>query len=178
MSDQRIQVLLSIKGILMNINFLELSIKNGSILRAFAIIILAFTISCSNGSDADSDEIGSIEGVWTAVSCSDESGTIYYGVGDYSNLKISLTLNKDSTYTWVSEDTKESPKVTVVISGTYIYSDSSKILNVVGKTTAGPYTFGENKFYGVEALSNSKLIISENTRLVGVGKQFFTYKKK
>lgn len=140
-----------------------------------AIIILAFTISCSNESSVES--VASIEGTWNAVSCANDEGIKNYGTGDYANVQIKFTLNTSGSYIWITDNTKNPNSVPVVINGTYIYTESNKKLKVTGKSVAGPYSFEDNHLFTVESLSNTKLVISEDTDIIGIGKQTFTFKR-
>jgi hypothetical protein len=135
------------------------------------LLLITLTVACSQ--DAEEESTGSIEGTWNAVSCTNDGGTSNYGVANYANVAIRFTLKLDGTYTWITDNSKSTSSVPVVINGTYIYTSSTNKLKVTGKALVGSYSFNDNHLYTVEKLTNSKLIIAEETGISSIGKQTY-----
>lgn len=101
------------------------------------IFVVMLTIACSK--ETEEDSVGSIEGTWKALSCTDDGGTYNYGVGDFANAAIRFTLGLDGTYSWITDNSKSSSSIPVVINGTYIYTSSTNKLKVTGKAIVGSF---------------------------------------
>ena len=132
-------------------------------------------VSCSK--DKEVDTKGTIEGTWSAVSCSDDSGTKKYGFGDYANVRIRFTMNIDGTYSWITDNTSFSSSLPVIIKGTYIYTSTNNKLKVTGKATVGSFNYNDNHLYQIEKLTSSQLITTEETGINGIGKQTFQFSR-
>lgn len=139
------------------------------------LLVVMLTIACSK--EAEVDSVGSIEGTWKAVSCTNDGGTNNYGVGDFANVAIRFTLGLDGTYSWITDNSKSSSSLPVVLNGTYIYTSSTNKLKVTGKAIVGSFSYSNNHLYTVEKLTSSKLIITEETGINGIGKQTYVFSR-
>lgn len=139
------------------------------------MLVAVLTIACSKETEVDS--VGSIEGTWKAVSCTNDEGTNNYGVGDFVNVAIRFTLGLDGTYSWITDNSKSISSIPVVINGTYIYTSSTNKLKVTGKAIVGSFSYSNNHLYTVEKLTSSKLIITEETGINGIGKQTYVFSR-
>lgn len=122
--------------------------------------------------------MGNIEGTWNAVSCTNDGGTNNYGVGDFASVAIRFTLNLDGTYSWITDNSKSTSSLPVIINGTYIYTSSTNKLKITGKAIVGSFSFSDNHLFSVEKLNASKLIISDDTGINGIGEQTYMFSRE
>lgn len=139
-----------------------------SILLFVTLFAISFLSSCSK--DKDNEETtGPIYGVWNVESIKDDNGLIEYGKGAYANVSIKFTLTSSGTYSWITDNTSQGSTYPVNATGTYSYSEASNILKISGKMTVGPFTSNDNRLYSVIKLTATSLILTEDTKVEGVG---------
>ncbi len=139
------------------------------------ILLITMIVACSK--DQEVDTMGTIEGTWYATSCTNNGGIIQYGIGNYASVGIRFTLNLDGTYSWITDNSNFTSAIPVIIKGTYICTAATNKLKTTGTATAGNYSFNENHLFVIEKLNDSKLIITEETRISGIGIQTYEFSR-
>jgi len=143
--------------------------------RLLLILLISMSVACTK--DQGLDPVGTIEGTWNAISCTNNGGIIQYGIGNYASAGIRFTLNLDGTYSWITDNSNSTSSIPVIIKGTYIYTAATNKLKTTGKAIAGPYSFNDNHLFVIEKLTVSKLIIIEETGISGIGKQTYEFSR-
>lgn len=139
------------------------------------LFVISMIVSCSKNEELETP--GTIEGTWKAVSCTNDEGINNYGIGEFASVSIRFTLNIDGTYSWITDNTSSASSVPVTIKGTYVYTSANNKLKITGKATIGSYSFNDNHLYDIEKLTVSKLIITEETGIKGIGMQTYEFSR-